>query len=52
MADNKDVKYEDSMLYRIRHSAAHVMAEAVLEEFPEGESRNWAAHRRWFLLRF
>lgn len=25
--------------YRLRHSAAHVMAEAVLEEFPEGKSR-------------
>ena len=23
--------------YRLRHSAAHVMAEAVLEEFPEGK---------------
>ena len=28
-------KYEDSRLYRIRHSAAHVMAQAVLEMFPE-----------------
>jgi len=23
-------KYEESLLYRIRHSAAHVMADAVL----------------------
>jgi threonyl-tRNA synthetase len=30
-------KYEDSKLYRIRHSAAHVMAQAVLEKFPEGK---------------
>ncbi len=30
-------KYEDSKLYRIRHSAAHVMAQAVLEMFPEGK---------------
>ncbi len=30
-------KYEDSKLYRVRHSAAHVMAEAVLEKFPEGK---------------
>lgn len=37
MVDNQEVKYEDSMLYRIRHSTAHVMAEAVLEEFPEGK---------------
>jgi threonyl-tRNA synthetase len=29
--------YEDSQLYRIRHSAAHVMAEAVLELFPEAK---------------
>ena len=30
-------KYEDSNLYRIRHSAAHVMAQAVLEMFPTGK---------------
>ena len=29
--------YEDSQLYRIRHSAAHVMAQAVLEMFPQGK---------------
>lgn len=27
-------RYQDSFLYRIRHSAAHVMAQAVLEKFP------------------
>ncbi|MEB2365016.1 MAG: threonine--tRNA ligase [Chloroflexota bacterium] len=27
--------YEESQLYRIRHSAAHVMAQAMLERFPE-----------------
>ena len=31
------VKYEESHLYRLRHSAAHVMAQAVLEKFPEGQ---------------
>jgi threonyl-tRNA synthetase len=31
-------RYEDSQLYRIRHSAAHVMAQAVMEMFP-GEAR-------------
>jgi threonyl-tRNA synthetase len=31
-------KYEDSELYRIRHSAAHVMAQAVMEMFP-GEAQ-------------
>ncbi|QPC84295.1 threonine--tRNA ligase [Phototrophicus methaneseepsis] len=30
-------RYEDSHLYRIRHSAAHIMAEAVLEAFPEAK---------------
>ncbi len=29
-------RYEDSKLYRIRHSAAHIMAQAVLELFPDG----------------
>jgi threonyl-tRNA synthetase len=28
-------RYEDSQLYRIRHSTAHIMAEAVLEFFPD-----------------
>ena len=30
-------RYEDSHLYRVRHSAAHVMAQAVLEMFPDGK---------------
>lgn len=30
-------EYKNSALYRIRHSAAHVMAEAVLEKFPEAK---------------
>ncbi|MGQ9887871.1 MAG: threonine--tRNA ligase [Aggregatilineales bacterium] len=30
-------RYEDSLLYRIRHSAAHIMAEAMLERFPEAK---------------
>jgi threonyl-tRNA synthetase len=29
-------KYESSNLYRIRHSVAHIMAQAVLEIFPDG----------------
>lgn len=33
-AKKETEKYEDSLLYRIRHSAAHVMAEAVLDKFP------------------
>src|SRR6476620_5291543 len=27
--------YQDSQLYRIRHSASHIMAEAMLERFPD-----------------
>ncbi|MFN3742397.1 MAG: threonine--tRNA ligase [Anaerolineales bacterium] len=30
-------RYKDSLLYRIRHSTAHVMAQAVLEMFPDGK---------------
>jgi threonyl-tRNA synthetase len=30
-------EHENGHLHRIRHSAAHVMAEAVLEKFPEGK---------------
>jgi threonyl-tRNA synthetase len=29
--------YEESRLFRLRHSAAHVMAQAVLEKFPDGK---------------
>ena len=28
---------KDERLYRMRHSAAHIMAEAVLEMFPEAK---------------
>lgn len=34
---NQQEKYEDSYLYKIRHSAAHVMAQAVMEMFPDGK---------------
>src|SRR5512137_1211098 len=37
MSDKPQEKYEESELYRIRHSAAHVMAQAVLEMFPEAK---------------
>jgi len=33
----KQSEYADSNLYRVRHSAAHVMAQAVLEMFPDGK---------------
>ncbi len=29
--------YKDSQLYRIRHSTAHIMAESVLEKFPDAK---------------
>lgn len=37
MSHQGSEKYEDSNLYRIRHSAAHIMAQAVLEMFPDGK---------------
>src|SRR5512146_3164535 len=37
MSQQVQEKYEESELYRIRHSAAHVMAQAVLEMFPEAK---------------
>ena len=30
-------RYQDSQLYRIRHSTAHIMAQAVLEKLPEAK---------------
>ena len=32
-------KYESTLLYRIRHSFAHVMAQAVVEMFPPGQAK-------------
>ncbi len=37
MAEISKERYEDSDLYRIRHSAAHVMAQAIVEMFPEAK---------------
>lgn len=37
MSDENQVPYKDSELYRMRHSASHVMAEAVLDLFPEAK---------------
>ncbi len=34
MAEKEMQNYHESLLYRIRHSCAHVMAQAVLEKFP------------------
>ncbi len=37
MSDETRQKYEQSDLYRIRHSLAHIMAQAVVEMFPEAK---------------
>lgn len=37
MAEQDEERYAESELYRIRHSAAHIMAQAVLEMFPDGK---------------
>ena len=34
---DKKAEYEASKLYRVRHSTAHIMAQAVLEKFPEAK---------------
>lgn len=37
MVEMNEQPYEQSELYRIRHTAAHVMAQAVLEMYPEAK---------------
>jgi threonyl-tRNA synthetase len=37
MSSQSKENYVESNLYRIRHSAAHVMAQAVIEMFPDGK---------------
>jgi threonyl-tRNA synthetase len=37
MSGSPHERYEDSRIYRVRHSAAHVMAQAVLEMFPDAK---------------
>ncbi|MDH5508691.1 MAG: threonine--tRNA ligase, partial [Anaerolineae bacterium] len=39
MSEQKNQPYEQSELYRIRHSAAHIMAQAVTELFELGEAK-------------
>lgn len=39
MSKNDHEKYEESDLYRIRHSTAHIMAQAVMEMFEPGEAK-------------
>lgn len=35
MSEQENIPYIETELYRIRHTAAHVLAEAVLEHFPQ-----------------
>ena len=37
MVKENNVRYEDSKLYKVRHSSAHIMAQAVIEMFPDGK---------------
>jgi threonyl-tRNA synthetase len=37
MSQQTQIRYEDTQLYRLRHSSAHVMAQAVLEYIPEAK---------------
>ena len=37
MSQENGVPYAESDLYKIRHSAAHVLAEAVLEFYPDAK---------------
>jgi threonyl-tRNA synthetase len=37
MEKEKKEQYEDSHLYKVRHSTAHIMASAVLERFPNAK---------------
>src|SRR5438876_483123 len=37
VADRLEAQSQDDRLYRLRHSAAHVMAQAVLELYPEAK---------------
>ena len=37
MSQQVQEKYEESYLYKVRHSAAHIMAQAVVEMFPEAK---------------
>jgi len=37
MAEKIKEKYEESHLYKLRHSTAHVMAQAVLDKFPDAK---------------
>jgi len=39
MAKKQAQRYEDSQLYKVRHSAAHIMAQAVTELFKPGEAK-------------
>ncbi len=52
MAKQAEEKYEESKLYKIRHSAAHIMAQAVLEKFPDAKYTIGPPVENRILLRF
>lgn len=37
MSEEQNIPYQETELYKIRHSAAHVLAEAVLEFYPDAK---------------
>jgi threonyl-tRNA synthetase len=39
MSEDYKIPYEETELYKIRHSAAHIMAQAVVELFEPGEAK-------------
>ncbi len=39
MAKKKTERYQDTEIYKIRHSAAHIMAQAVTEMFPDSQAK-------------
>ena len=50
MAEKQQERYEDSDLYRIRHSAAHVMAQAVKEMIPGPRSPSARRSKTVFIM--
>ena len=50
MAEKIVEKYVGSHLYKLRHSTAHVMAQAVLDKFPDAKIAIGPAIEDGFLL--
>ena len=43
-------KKDPESLEVLRHSAAHLMADAILRLFSKGRAYNWSSSRGWILL--